>query len=268
MIKLIATDMDGTLLDENKQLPENLANLCKKLKSMGILFAISSGRSFGALEYVFNDFDDIKNDFIYICDNGGNIILPNSDSITSTIPADTVKSILEDCKKIGNIVPVLCCIDDMYYPTSAKEQFRNEINNFYINFSMVDDISAVESPVIKIAICDMKGSLEHSYPILNDKYGKDMNCVVSGKFWMDIMCSNVSKGNAIESIQKKYNITYEETMAFGDYFNDVPMLEKASFSYVMENACNEMKKYGKFTAPPNTHNGVVETICKILNINL
>lgn len=268
MIKLIAADMDGTLLNDKKELPKEFEKLCKKLFEKNIKLSISSGRSFGALRVIFDFLGNLADDFIYICDNGGNIILPYSEPIVTTIPDDAVADILKDCEKLEGVIPVLCCVNDIYYPAYAKKQFQSEINNFYINFSMVDNIFSVKDPVIKIAICDLKGSLENCYPVLNKKYGDFLNCVVSGKFWMDVMCKSVSKGNAVESIQKKYNITPEETMAFGDYFNDAPMLEKAYYSYVMDNACDEMKKYGRFIAPSNNENGVVKTICQILDITL
>ena len=67
-------------------------------------------------------------------------------------------------------------------------------------------------------------------------------------------------GAALAHLQKELGISPDETMAFGDYYNDAGFLARASYSFVMENADEEMRKYGNFTAPPNTQYGVIRTI--------
>ena len=74
----------------------------------------------------------------------------------------------------------------------------------------------------------------------------------------------IDKGNALKLFREKYDIAFEETMAFGDFFNDVGMLKNAYYSFVMENASDEMKKYGRFIAKKNTENGVIEEIKKYI----
>jgi hypothetical protein len=267
MIKLIASDMDGTLLDENKNLPKKFPTLLSELKKRNITFIIASGRSYSALRPLFNGLGKSADDLIYICDNGANISIPHKEPVLDIIPPDVVKSVLYDCEKLGNVIPVLCCVNDIYYPSYAKEQFQSEITNFYKQFSTTDDMYKITDPVIKIAVCDMIGAMDNSYPVFAEKY-PEMNVVVSGQYWMDIMNKGTDKGFALRKIKNLLSIKKDETMAFGDYFNDAPMLEESGMSYVMENACDEMKKYGKFIAKPNTENGVMSAICKELNINI
>lgn len=267
MIRLIAADMDGTLLDDNKKLPPQFSHICSELEKRNIIFAVSSGRSFSAVKYLFKDID-MPGNAVYICDNGGNIILPDAEPIQSIIPDKTVKDIIKDCEQNGHVIPVLCCVNDIYYPSYAKQQFEQEITNFYKQYSVTDDICSIKDPVIKIAICDIRGALDNAYPVFNEKYGGNMTVVPSGLNWMDIMNKNIDKGFGIRKIQEHYSIKKSETMAFGDYFNDVPMLSEAEYSYVMANSCDEMKQYGRYAAPPNTENGVLKIICENLGINL
>lgn len=266
MIKLIACDMDGTLLDENKELPENFNYVIDEMRKKNVRFVAASGRSWQALKPLFEKVPHSE-EFIYICDNGGNIVYPDGKHETDIISPETVSEIIEDCEVFGDIEPVLCCVEDIYYPKKAHDEFASEITNFYINFTAVDDISKVKANVIKIAVCDMQGAAVHSYPTFHKKYGKTMDCVVSGKFWMDLMNKGINKGNALKKIMKYTSINPEETMAFGDYFNDAPMLDACKYGYVMENACDDMKKGRKLIAPPNTENGVLQIVCDKLNIN-
>ena len=74
------------------------------------------------------------------------------------------------------------------------------------------------------------------------------------------MNKKVNKGAALEKIQKDENISYEETMVFGDFYNDIEMLGKAKFSFVMENANEDMKQYGNYIAKSNRDYGVIKAI--------
>ena len=88
--------------------------------------------------------------------------------------------------------------------------------------------------------------------------------MVSGKLWVDINNKGVNKGYALEKIQKDENISFEETMVFGDYLNDLEMMGKAYYSYAMENAHDDLKKVSRFIAKSNNNNGVVEAIKEVV----
>lgn len=262
-IKLIASDMDGTLLDDNKKLPKDFFKLLDILKSKNIEFIIASGRSYVALEYMFGEYS--KN-MSFICDNGAYIVINGEVISVDIIQPNTVKEIIKECYKLKNVSPVLCGMNDIYYNKSVKQQFKEEINNFYINFTDVDDVLNVNDKIFKIAICDLLNPLNNSYPVLSKKFGDTLSVVVSGERWQDIMNKGVDKGSALKIIQNKLGVSTDETMAFGDFYNDIPLLQNAYYSYVMSNANDDMKSYGRFIADKNSENGVVKAICSQLGV--
>ena len=161
MIRLIATDMDGTLLDAEKKLPRALPQLLQELYRRDIVFAIASGRSRIALTSLFGD---LAASLIFICDNGGYIQIPGQAPLLHSMQPEAVHTVLDLCRQLHQVVPVLCCQHDIYYPQSAQEQFQNEINNFYKQFQhcpyeALYDI-AKQDPVLKIALCDMAGPMQ------------------------------------------------------------------------------------------------------------
>lgn len=91
--------------------------------------------------------------------------------------------------------------------------------------------------------------------------------VVSGKYWLDIMNKNINKGNALEKLQNALNITPQQTMAFGDYMNDIEMLKNSKYSYAMKNAHPSVKEAASFEACSNDNFGVLEIIKNYLNKN-
>lgn len=264
-IRLIATDMDGTLLDDQKQLPKDFFKLLEILKSKGIEFIIASGRSYVALEHIFGEY---AKSMSFICDNGAYVVINGEVVSVSVIDHQTVKDIIKECYALKNVSPVLCGMKDIYYNKSVRQQFKEEINNFYINFTCVDDVLTVNDDIFKIAICDLLNPLKNSYPILNEKFSSSLSVVVSGERWQDIMNKGIDKGSALEIIQNNLKISYEETMAFGDFYNDIPLLEKAYYSYVMDNANDDMKPHGRFIADKNSNDGVVKAICSRLGVTL
>lgn len=91
--------------------------------------------------------------------------------------------------------------------------------------------------------------IEHSKEHFFKRWGNEAAAVVSGSLYLDFMDLKVSKGNAMKQIQQSMNILPEECMAFGDNYNDIPMLDSVGHAYVMEKAVDDIKAqsvyYGK-----------------------
>ncbi|WP_297637493.1 HAD family hydrolase [uncultured Clostridium sp.] len=256
MIKLIATDMDGTLLDGKGNIPKEFFEIYKELKRKNVKFVAASGRPYKTL---YQNFKPISDDLYYICDNGSYIVKEKDDSKISVIDKKHIKKMISECSKLDNVVPILCGTKGAYH-MACDEEMLKEIDKYYLHKHIVEDLNSVDDEIFKIAVCDFNRSIENSYPHLNHIFGDEFKVVVSGAVWMDIMNQNIDKGYALEMIQKDMGISYEETMVFGDFYNDVEMLSKAKYSFVMENANEDMKQYGNFIARSNLENGVVQAI--------
>ncbi|MEF9992358.1 MAG: HAD family hydrolase [Romboutsia sp.] len=256
MIKLIATDMDGTLLDRDGNIPNDFVQVLKQLDEKKIKFVIASGRPYTNLR---NIFESKVNNLQYICDNGAFVVDNKNTSIIDTIDKETVKEIIKESIDIPDIELILCAEKGAYH-RYCDEKFMNEINKYYVDKIEIENLLNVEDDIFKISICDLNNPISNSYTVLGPKFEEELNVVVSGKEWVDIMSKRVNKGVALEKIQKDLNISYEETMVFGDFYNDIEMLQKAYYSFVMENANEEMKQYGNFVAKSNHQNGVMEAI--------
>ena len=117
---------------------------------------------------------------------------------------------------------------------------------------------------MKVAICDLAGSAQNAYPVLSRALGEELNIVVSGEFWLDAMNPDTNKGAALDFLQQSLGVTPAQTMAFGDYYNDIELLARAEYSFVMENANEDMRRYGRFLAESNDRHGVTRAIRRLL----
>ena len=166
MIKLIATDMDGTLLDNNGNFPPDFFDILKLLKSKGIVFVVASGRSYATLK---QQFADISNDVSFICDNGAFIVEKGRRTFMSVIEPKYINLILEDCLRL-NVCPLLCGTKGTYHlPLKGSE--NSEINKYYVNQITVDNIFNINDDIFKIAIFDEKGAEANASAPFCTSYG-------------------------------------------------------------------------------------------------
>lgn len=256
MIKLIATDMDGTLLDENGKLPKDFFSILEKLDNKDVKFVVASGRPYPTL---YENFKPISNNLYFICDNGSYIVEPGKDPIISILDKELVNNVVRACENLPNTELVLCGVKGTYHKPCSME-IEKEINKYYINKNIIENLIDIDDEIFKIAVCDFNGSKDNSYKILNPLFGKDYKVVISGAVWVDINNKDINKGTALKRLQKAFNISYEETMSFGDFYNDIEMLQASHYSFVMKNANEDMKQYGNYIAKSNTENGVIHAI--------
>ena len=263
MIKLISTDLDGTLLDPMKNLPPDFPEVFERLQRNNIRFVASSGRSYQAVRPIFREMTDRMS---FICDNGAFVISGDKATHINPISCADLNRIIKVCSEsLHNVYPVLCGLNGTYVSPEVFRKNDKELGFYYFMRTECENPADVDDQIMKVAIYDPDNPSVNSYPVLNSILGEEMTLVVSGDLWMDIMNKGIDKGRALSQIQEEYGISKEETMAFGDFYNDIPILERAKYSYVMENANDDMKKHGKYIAACNSEYGVTKAIINYLD---
>lgn len=259
MIKLIASDLDGSLLNDEKQIAEAFWPLEKELRKKGIQFVAASGRPYQSM---VADFERIKDDIYFITDNGSYIVYKGKELFSDVLSHQSLERFMQIAKTVENAFPVFCGKDIAYMEPNDPDVLKHALQ-YYRTYEIVEDLLQVKDPVLKVSICDLSGSEHNSYPKfkhLEDEF----KVAVSGVIWLDITGLNANKGTALQRLQKMLNISYEETLVFGDYMNDLEMMQAARYSYAMKNAHPDIIKAANYiTAHDNNNNGVVETIKEI-----
>lgn len=255
MIKLIVSDMDGSLLTSKNELPPDFFKVLQKLHDKGIMFVVASGRSYVTL---YDNFAPKSDEIDYIADNGTCVVEDGEITYENVLCKSNVENIVRACDNIEGLHIILCGSKGPYIKQDTGV-FLDEINRYYKAKTVVDDLTTVSDSILKIGIYDTLGAQQNSYRILSEKF-PDLAVVVSGSHWTDVMNKDANKGEALLRIQQRHNISKDETMAFGDYFNDVEMLMNAKYSFVMRNSVPEMKQFGNFIAESNDEYGVIKAI--------
>lgn len=256
MIKLIATDMDGTLLDKNGNIDDDFDRVFKKLMEKDIKFVVASGRQYFRLK---EDFKEYSDQIVFIADNGSMVMYKDEQIHSKSLKDRYVEDIIRYIKQDENLELVLSGKKKAYLDADKKDIIA-EIKKYYKEYEIVEDLSYLQEEILKIAVYSPDNAEKTYEKILKQDWGDKVKVSLSGEIWIDIYSKETNKGIAMKMIQEKFGIKKEETMAFGDYFNDVEMLEEAKYSYAMENAPEDFKKHANFIAKSNEENGVLEVI--------
>ncbi|QIA64710.1 Cof-type HAD-IIB family hydrolase [Vibrio astriarenae] len=259
-IRFVASDMDGTLLDQYGRLHPETFNIIQQLSQKGILFSAASGRQYHSLQ---DTFAPVKDEILYIAENGTLVMYQDKELYSCTMPKHEIVDIVHAARSIKGAYIVLCGKRSAYIETQAPKAL-DEIQKYYHQCEYVTDLLDVEDDFIKVAICHFDGTEEWVNPVMSEKFSSSHQVVVSAKIWLDVMNAEASKGAAITHLHNTMNFGREQSMAFGDYLNDLEMLQVCDYSYAMENAHNKVKQVAKYTAPSNTESGVITTIKSLL----
>lgn len=265
-IKLIVADMDGTLLDAHSAIPQDFWALLDKLDARGITFVPASGRQLHTLELMFAKHSDTMS----IIAENGNVVVDHGDVIEvhgiDNDIATRVIDLVESASATHNIGLVVCGLMSAYV-NRTDDPFIEECSKYYKRLMVLDDLhEVVESEgdtILKLAIFDFDDAESMAHELFHDLYD-DYAVVVSGAHWVDIMDKHADKSRGVVALQKTLGVSPDQTAAFGDYLNDVGMLEHATFSFAMANAHEQVKEVANFEAPANTENGVVRVVERLV----
>lgn len=258
MIRMIITDLDGTLLHNDKSMSREIFPLIRQLREQGICFVAASGRQYASLR---EDFLPEAENMYFIAENGAVLADGHTNSIINLhpLPVEERNRLIQTARCIPNTFVVACAPTNAYYESDDPILLDN-IAPYYHRCQKVDDLTVIQEEVVKLAILNIHGTKQFVYPAFIP-FAEKFNLAVSAFEWMDIMMPNVHKGLGVRQLQQRLHIKKEETMAFGDFMNDYELLQEAAHSYAMKNAIPEIKEIAAhITEYTNEEDGVIRVI--------
>ena len=293
MYKLIAVDLDGTLLNSYGEVTDYSKKTIKKLIENGIKFIIASGRPIDSIKTIANE---IGSDEYFIAGNGAIIYDMKKDKIIyeKYLSKSKVLEIIKMCEKnsIGynvytdkTILTTSLKYNVLYYYKENLKKSEDKKTNIHIVDDMYEYVENLkEVKFLKITICDENKSVFNSImKTIKNINGIDILDVshMSRKvisqgteqvpieyYYTEISLSNVDKWTAIEYLIEQLGIKKEEVIAIGDNMNDKKMIENAGLGVVMEESTPAVTELADDIAQNNNRDGVVKILQKYYkNIN-
>ena len=262
MLKLIASDLDGTLLPPRKGLPEETFPLIEKLYKKGIIFAPASGRQLPNLKKMF---EPVLDKIAIIAENGGLVWFGGRVIYSNPTPRGGVVRTLAEVKKTEGLYPLLSCEDCAYYD-SDNPKFTETVQRSYSSSKKVDSLDGIADSVsvIKISVWDENPPCAaHGGPLLAPRLD-GLRTIVSGYDWLDVSATSAHKGTALKELMRVLGVNRDECEAYGDHMNDFEMLAECGHPYVTANAFHELKKAYPNELLSNAEFGVIKRLKEIL----
>jgi len=264
VIKLVLSDMDGTFLNNHGEFNRKLYKEAKKLmKAKGVVFAPVSGKQCERIEELFaDDADDL-----WILGDSATRIKHNGKFVYESLLSNKLGlEIIHLLEKISlEHIIIVCTRNGAFIKDTVSLEEAAIIRRSYAQVRRVSDFNEIKDDFVKITIYDPLhrcfATKEKLSPFFESAY-----IVASEAAWIDITNVNVHKGTTVERLQQILNVTPDETMAFGDGFNDLELMTRATYSFAVRNAVQELKDCANFITRSNEEDAVLKTIIQILSL--
>ena len=265
-IRVIVTDMDGTLLDPKGQLDlPRLEKILDKLDQCDIRFVIATGNEVHRMRQLLGHLADRV---VLVVANGARIFENNE-----LIQAQTWDDAMVD-RALAHFKGREC--QDQFVVTAMNGGFVKKgtvfteldkfmtpemIEKLYQRLNFVDEFdSSLFGGVLKMSMVVGEERLDSVLQEINDLFDGHVRAVSSGYGCIDILQDGIHKAWGLVELLKRWNLKPEQIMAFGDSENDIEMLELAGISYAMENAEEAVKRVATKVAPANSQAGVYKVL--------
>ena len=238
MIRLAAADMDNTLLPEGTfDLNPEYYDAVRALKEKGILFVAASGRHYSSVRKLW---EPLKDEIAFLGGNGSVVMYRDEILSANEIAMDVYIEVLGAMRETEPEVIITDHPDCIFTDFPENDLIRWMKNGYRTDIIECDDLAAIGAPILKTAM-HVPGDAQIYAERMRERFEGRVNIMSAGDHWVDVVANGTDKGSSLGVIQKKFGISREETIAFGDNGNDIGMMKLAGRSYAVANARDEVK---------------------------
>ncbi|OFK22304.1 Cof-type HAD-IIB family hydrolase [Olsenella sp. HMSC062G07] len=262
MIRLIASDMDGTLLDENSEVPPETFDLILRLRERGVLFAVSSGRRYDTLQRFFEPVIDCMD---FVASNGTQVYVGGRMVGREVFSHAALQ-------RLVRVVDRFDCLHLALFDASRSflfdedEKYEREFDKNLPNPEQIYSLPDPGTSIIKASLfCDDEKNLMDMAYVLGRELGSDFTFAPSGRKWIDTMPAGINKATGIRQVMDVHGVDASDVMAFGDSMNDYEILRLAGHPRAMGNARYGIKRIARDIVATNADHGVQREMRKLLD---
>lgn len=240
MIKLIASDLDGTLLRNGAQHPTPEAmELIGALREKGVIFAAASGRQCPNLRRLFWP---ASQEMVLLGENGCLVTYRGRILSQTPLGQELAQELIREIMAMDDRCEALVSCPDAYWLLPKTRHYLDVVlNRWKMTICTAETPEEICEPILKISMCMIDGLDYGVVEEMTRRWQGRCKIAVSGKEWLDFTIGD--KGQAIRAVREEFGFAKEEVAAFGDNFNDVEMLDEAGHSYAMDTAPEAVKAH-------------------------
>ena len=272
-LRLAAVDMDGTLLDDDKNFPPGMDELLDQMDARGVTFAPASGRQVWTLIDMFPG----RPGMTVIGENGGIVMRDGVEVSSHPVDTPTVREVIRLVRDAtsgpdGIDGGLVMCGKQFAYVERTDEGFVEGVMPYYHRTKRVEDQNAIidaieagqiDDAIVKLAVYVI-GPVEPLAQATLANFADTHQYAISGANWADLQVQGVDKGSAVRDLQRFLGVERAQTAVFGDAGNDLSMMSEGDLSFAMANASQDVIEAARFVAPSNNEAGVIQVLRALL----
>lgn len=259
MIKLIASDMDGTFLDENQCVPDGAYDLILALRDAGVQFVASSGRRFDTLQELFEPVVDCMD---FVASNGAQVVV-EGELVDLEVFSHAALKRLARVVDMFDTMHLALFDETLSYLLDDEARFEREMDKNLPNPVRVSDVPSPQTSILKASVYCDEAVMDMAY-ILSRELDDDFVFAPSGRQWIDVMQRGVNKATGIGQVLDAHGFRPDEMIAFGDSMNDYEILRMAGTSVAMGNARSAIKQIATKVIGTNAEHSVQRDLQALL----
>lgn len=259
-VKLIASDMDGTLLDENGQVPPETFGLILALRERGVRFVASSGRRYDRL---CDFFSPVKDRMDFVASNGAQVF---ADGVQIDREVYSHLAIRRLAKTVAMFPNMHLALFDRTksYLLDDEDKFVREVDKDLPNVERIYELPSPQVSIIKASIfCDDGNVMDNAY-VLQRELGGLFTFAPSGSSYIDVMQPGISKASGIAQVMEHHGIDASEVMAFGDAMNDYEIIRFVGTGCAMANGRPALRAVADRVIGSNVEHAVQSEMRRVL----
>jgi Cof subfamily protein (haloacid dehalogenase superfamily) len=254
-VRLVAVDLDGTLLNDSKKISEQTANALCCLKDRNVQVVIASARPPRSVRLIYQS---LKLDTLQINYNGALIWdEPNRQAFFHRpLAGSLVREIIDHARDLYEEVLVTCEIMDLWYTDRIDQSYTTETGLLFKpdKIAPLDEFCALD--VTKLLLLAEPAIISRLESVLLNRFGEQVIILQTDDHMLQIIHPKAGKAAALQRVAAHYNIPMQNVMAIGDAPNDVGMIQLAGIGIAMDNAHSAVKEVADWIAPSNNDHGV------------
>ena len=272
-LRLAAVDMDGTLLDDDKNFPPGMDEFLDLMDERGVTFAPASGRQVWTLIDMFPG----RPGMTVIGENGGIVMRDGVEVSSHPVDTPTVREVIRLVREATSVPDgidggLVMCGKQFAYVERTDEGFVEGVMPYYHRTKRVEDQNAIidaieagqiDDAIVKLAVYVI-GPVEPLAQATLANFADTHQYAISGANWADLQVQGVDKGSAVRDLQRFLGVERAQTAVFGDAGNDLSMMGVADLSFAMANASADVVEAARFVAPSNNEAGVIQVLRALL----
>ena len=262
-IKLVAIDLDGTLLRSNKRLSRANAQAIADATNLGVHVVLASARPPRGVRDIYHR---LALDTLQVNYNGALIHdMPRGKNVYhQPMPVALAKKIVKFARRKDPDVVISVEVLDKWYTDHVDDKLPTETSKHF-SPDFVGPLDAfLTVPVTKLMLLAPPEKLKPIHAAVRTKFAKDIAILISDDYLIQLVHKQVDKASALKLVAEQYNIPREQVMAIGDAPNDIGMVQWAGLGIAMDNAWPQLKKVADHIAPTNDNDGVAHVLKKFI----